>query len=240
MLKLANKEIPVSVAAAPDASVALGTDLVQNWAKSLDPSYDVQKLEVQSVDRFGSSRIGFVKFSTYTERNGVKIPGICLLRGGAVALLLEITDEQTGEKYSVLTKQPRLPTGRILCELPAGMADGSGNLKGVAIKELEEECGLVAKPEDLIDLTEKAYGDQFPGIYTSPGLLDEFLRLFLWKTKMPHDQILSLNNKLGGENEHEQIVLKLVKYEDIWKYAPDAKTLSALHLARVLEAQGAI
>ena len=240
MLKLANKAIPVTAAAAPDVAVAIGTDLVQNWAKTLDPSYDVQKVEVQSVDKFGSSRIGFVKISTYTERNGSKIPGICLLRGGAVALLLEITDEQTGEKYSVLTKQPRLPTGRILCELPAGMLDGSGNLKGVAVKELEEECGLVAKEDDLIDLTGKAYVDQYPGIYTSPGLLDEFLRLFLWRTTMPHDQIMALNEKLGGVDEHEQIVLKLVKYEDIWKYAPDAKTLSALHLARVLEANGSI
>jgi 8-oxo-dGTP pyrophosphatase MutT (NUDIX family) len=33
------------------------------------------------------------------------------------------------------------------------MVDGSGNVRGVAIKELEEECGLVAKPEGLIDLT---------------------------------------------------------------------------------------
>jgi len=200
----------------------------------------VKKVEIQSIDRFGSSRIGFIKMATTTERNGIKIPGICLLRGGAVALLLEITDEETGEKYSILTNQPRVPTGKILCELPAGMADGNGNLKGVAIKELQEECGLIAKEEDLIDLTYKAYGDKHPGVYTSPGLLDEFLRLFFWRTKMPHDKLMALNERIGGDSPHEQILLKLVKFDDIWKYAPDTKTLSALFLARQLEASGAI
>lgn len=240
MLKIAGKEVPVTAAASPDVATAIGTDLVQNWTKSLDPSYNVKNVEIQSIDRFGSSRIGFVKMATTTERNGVKIPGICVLRGGAVALLLEITDEETGEKYSVLTSQPRLPTGKILNEIPAGMADGNGNLKGVAIKELEEECGLVAKEEDLIDLTYKAYGEKHPGVYTSPGLLDEFLRLFLWRTKMPHDKIMALNDKIGGVDAHEQIKLRLVKFEDIWKYTPDTKTLSALFLAHQLEATGAI
>lgn len=233
-------EIPVTAAQSPDVQLALGTDLVKNWVNGLDSSLDVKKIEVQSVDKFGTGRVGFVKISTHTERNGTKIPGICLLRGNAVGILLEITDESDGQIYSVLTSQPRVPTGKILLEIPAGMVDGSGNLKGVAIKELEEECGLVAKESDLIDLTGIAYGDHFPGVYTSPGLLDEALRLFLWKTTMPHDKLLALQDKLGGEDAHEQIVLKLVKYNEIWKYTPDTKSLTALHLAQVLKSEGKI
>lgn len=239
-LQFRGNTIPVTAATTPDIEVALMTDLVKNWTNSLDPSLDLKKVEVQSVDKFGNGRVGFVKISTHTERNGIKIPGICMLRGGAVGMLLEITDEQTGEKYSVLTSQPRVPTGKILLEIPAGMIDGSGNLKGVAIKELEEECDLVTKESDLIDLTQKAYGDSFPGVYTSPGLLDEFLRLFLWRTTMPHEKILALNEKLGGEDAHEQIVLKIVKYSDVWKYTADTKSLTALHLAQVLSANGQI
>ena len=229
------QEVPVEVAPPADKNAAIGSDLVVNWVNSLDESFTVKKIDVQSVDRFGSSRIGFVKISTHTERNGIKIPGICMLRGGAVGMLLEITDEQTDEKWSILTCQPRVPTGRVLMEIPAGMIDGSGNIKGVAIKELEEECGLVAKEEDLIDMTQALYGSAYPGVYTSPGLLDEFLRLFLWKTTMPHEKILELNGKIGGESPHEQITLRLVKYNDIWRYTPDAKSLAAIQMARIIE-----
>jgi len=52
---------------------------------------------------------------------------------------LIITDQETQKQYTILTHQPRAPTGKILNEIPAGMTDGEGNLKGVAIRELEEE-----------------------------------------------------------------------------------------------------
>ena len=235
-LQFRGKNIPVTVAPAPDASVALGTDLLKNWASGLDESIDIKSLEVQSIDRFGSSRIGFVKIKSQAVRNGTSIPGIVMLRGSAVAMLVILTDEQTKEQYSILTKQPRVPIGKILLEIPAGMTDGEGNLKGVAIKELEEECGLKVDPSELIDLTELTYGTD--GVYTSPGLLDEFIRLFAWRKTMKHEEILALEGKLGGESAHEQIVLKIVKFADLWKTTPDAKTLCALQLYQNLLAEG--
>ena len=237
-LQFRGKNIPVTVAAAPDVSVALGTDLVKNWMSNLDESIDIKSLEVQSVDKFGSSRIGFVKVKSQAVRNGTSIPGIVMLRGSAVAMLVILTDEQTKEQYSILTKQPRVPIGKLLLEIPAGMTDGEGNLRGVAIKELEEECGLKVDPSELIDLTELAYGTN--GVYTSPGLLDEFIRLFAWRKTMKHEEIQALEGKLGGESDHEQIVLKIVKFSDLWKTTPDAKTLCALHLYQNLLAEGKI
>jgi len=232
----------VAVTAAPpcDPSVALGTDLFQSWLGSLDASLDLQSVEFQSLDRFGPTRVGFLKFASKIVRNGVPIPGIVVLRGQAVALLLIITNEETGEEWSILTEQPRVPTGRLLRELPAGMTDSNGNLRGVAIKELEEECGIVAKPEDLIDLVELAYGGAQPGIYMSPGLLDESIRLFLWKTRMPDRRIRELEGKLGGVDAHEQIQLRLVRFADLWKSAPDAKSLSSIALYQALKAQGKV
>jgi ADP-sugar diphosphatase len=232
------KQVEISAAPPCDVRAALGTDLFQNWLSSLDPSLDLQSVQVQSIDRFGPTRIGFLKFHSRILRNGVPIPGIVVLRGQAVALLLVITDTDTGEEWTILTEQPRVPTGHLLRELPAGMTDGSGNLKGVAIKELEEECGLVARAEDLLDLVDLAFEGTQPGIYMSPGLLDESVRLFLWKTTMPHAKVVELEGKLRGESEHEQIQLRIVKLADLWRTAPDAKALSSLALYQALKAQG--
>lgn len=234
------KEIPVTLA--PECSIddAMSSSLITNWLATLDPSIEIRSIQVQSVDKFGNGRIGFVKVKADAYRNGIRIPGICMLRGSAVAVLLLIEDETTHERWTILTAQPRVPTGRILLEIPAGMTDGEGNLKGVAIKELEEECGLVAGPNDLIDLTELAYEGKFNGVYMSGGLCDEYIRLFLWKTTMTSERIAELNGRIGGEDDHEQIILHLVKFDDVWKIAPDAKTLSTLALYHQLHQQGKV
>jgi 8-oxo-dGTP pyrophosphatase MutT (NUDIX family) len=70
----------------------------------------------------------------------------------------------------------------MIIEIPAGMVDGSGNIHWVAIRELEEECGIVCKPENLIDLTELAYSNSI--IFTWGGLFDEQISLFYLKITM--------------------------------------------------------
>jgi 8-oxo-dGTP pyrophosphatase MutT (NUDIX family) len=232
------KQIPVTAAAPADADAAINTDLFKKWLAGLDSSLTLRSITIQSVDRFGSSRIGFIKFAADLTRNGVRIPGIVLLRGPAVAVLLIITDADTGEQSTIIVQQPRVPIGRIFLEIPAGMTDGGGNLRGIAIKELEEECDLVARPDDLIDLTELAYGGAEPGVYMSPGLVDEFITLFLWRMTLPHARIAELEGKLGGEDDHEQIVLRIVRLADVWKRCPDNKTLAALALYNNLLAAG--
>ena len=234
------KTIPVTVAGPCDAALAISTPLFKGWLEGLDPSFDLESIEMQSVDKFGTGRVGFIKFVSHIKRNGVRIPGIVLLRGQAVAMLLHITDEDTNDVYTILTEQPRVPTGGIMLEIPAGMTDGDGNLKGVAVKELEEECGLKVRSEDLIDLVSLAMGDSVPGIVMSGGLCDESIKLFLWKARMPHSRIVELEGKLGGEDSHEQIRLRIFKFEDLWKIAPDAKALSSLALYYKLAAEGKV
>lgn len=75
------------------------------------------------------------------DEGEIEVPGIVFLRGGAVGVLVILDCE--GEEYTILTKQARVPIGDSqLPEIPAGMLDGSGNFKGVAASELEEEVGL--------------------------------------------------------------------------------------------------
>ena len=74
---------------------------------------DLHSVEIQHVDLFGS-RVGFLKINAdsslvdgktkYTSR----LPGICFLRGGSVAVLLAlICEELDGEVFSLLVDQPR-------------------------------------------------------------------------------------------------------------------------------------
>ena len=232
------KKVPVKISDPPLWEDVKNSDLITNWLNSLDESFDLQKIELQSVDKFSSGRIGFIKLKSTILRNGYEIPGIVLLRGAAVALLLDITDTSTNTKYTILERQPRVPLGTISTEIPAGMVDGNGNLRGVAIRELEEECGLVAKTEDLVDLTDLAYGKEHPGVYFSCGLCDEYLKLFYWKTRMSHDDIMRIEGRLGGKDQREQIVLKLVKMEDAPLICSDPKLLCALELVNNLKAAG--
>ena len=237
-IEFRDKQIPVTVSNPPLLKDALESELLTNWLESLDPSFDLKAIELQSVDKFSSGRVGFIKFKSTIIRNGVEIPGIVILRGASVSLLLEITDDETNDKYTILVKQPRVPIGTTSIELPAGMVDGSGNLKGVAIRELEEECGIIAKSDELIDLTYLAYGDSHPGIYFSCGLCDEYIKIFLWRTKMPHEAIQKIEGTLGGKNEREQIVLKLVKFDEAYKITNDPQLLCAFELYNCLKHNG--
>jgi ADP-sugar diphosphatase len=104
----------------------------------------------------------------------------------------------------ILVQQLHVPTGRLLLEIPAGMSDGAKYLRGVAIQELVEECGLVAALDDLVDLIELAYHGEYPGVYMSSGLVGEFIVLYLWRATMSHERVLAIEGRLGGENDHGQ------------------------------------
>src|SRR5262249_50206886 len=120
------------------------------------------------------------------------IPGIVFMRGGAVGMLPVLTCK--GKKYTVLTVQPRVPSGRFdFVEIPAGMLDGSGKFGGVAAKELKEELGMDVSEDMLIDLTEFAgYGS---GVFVSPGGTDETLRLFAFEQEVTEEELASYEGK---------------------------------------------
>jgi ADP-sugar diphosphatase len=155
---------------------------------------DVNSIEIQSIDYFKSEKIGFVKLKSEVvfKETGKSAPGIVFMvnltryqdwclklimrllyiekqRGGAVSMLLILKSPGNKDKI-ILTLQPRVPVPDLAFpELPAGMLDGSGNFVGTAAKEIEEETGLKIKEEELIDMTELAYGDQWRGMYPSAG-----------------------------------------------------------------------
>lgn len=204
----------------------------KNWLNEWkNDEFDLKKILIQSVDNFGP-RIGFVKFNAQVIHKSTQktIPGIVFMRGGSVAILMILHCEN--QKYVVLTVQPRVPTGNMnFPEIPAGMLDSSRNFAGTAAKEVEEETGIVINETELIDLTYMAYNGYYNGMYPSAGGCDEFIRLFLYQKDITAEKLADLNGKLTGlREEGELIKLRLVLLEDVWRIAPDSKTLSALYL----------
>ena len=166
------KSVPVTAepACMEKIETILADKLFTSWCDSMEDQFEVRGVHLQSVDFFGP-RIGFLKIKAdVTNKSGQFCPGICFLRGGAVGVLVILTQQEDGQEFTVLTVQPRTPTGKFaLSEIPAGMLDGSGNFAGVAAKEIKEETGLIISQTDLIDLTKMAFGDSLPGVYPSAG-----------------------------------------------------------------------
>lgn len=185
----------------------------------------VEKIEVQGVDMFGPTKVGFIKFTVeikdkVTEK---KNKSIVFMRGGAVTILIVLICN--GKKYVLTTLQRRwaIPDSHYE-EIPAGMLDGSGNFLGVATKELEEETGININKSDLVDLGELVGSGVF---YPSPGACDEFMKVYLYQTHISDADLTSFQNKLTGNYaEGESITLNVRPLEEIVKLT-DSKALVA-------------
>lgn len=226
--------------------------------------YALQSITIQTIDRFGGNRLGFIKMKAVVKNaDGESLPGSIFLRGGAVAMLIILTcNEDPTERYCLMCRQPRVPAGSLdFQELPAGMLDDSGTFAGAAAKEIEEECGMQIPESELIDLTKLAAEHQAqqlassPGdgdagaqerlqqaLYSSCGGSDEFIAIFLHEKKLPRKEIDEMRGKLTGLRDHgEKITLKVVKLEDLWwEGRADGKSLGAVALYEGLRREGKV
>ncbi|CAD6341835.1 unnamed protein product [Miscanthus lutarioriparius] len=139
---------PVLVVGAPglpevDFRNAVESSLFKQWLRNLQSEKGVltygrlslTRVLIQGVDTLGK-RVGFLKFKAdiVDEETKTKVPGIVFARGPAVAVLIIL--ESKGETYAVLTEQVRVPVGKFLLELLAGMLDDEkGDFVGTAVRE---------------------------------------------------------------------------------------------------------
>ncbi|KAI9260495.1 hypothetical protein BDA99DRAFT_439767 [Phascolomyces articulosus] len=249
-VSIANQSVPINNGTTSSITPEIFKQILEfvpfkDWVTQMDKAQrergnemDIRSIEIQSLDFFGSSKLGFIKFKTDVrfKENGKSAPGIVFMRGGSVSVLIILRCPEKVDQV-LLTLQPRIPIGSLgFPELPAGMLDGSGNFAGTAAKEIFEETGLLIENHELTDLTHEVYGDQWPGIYPSAGGCDEFVRLFMCIKEMQQSDIQALEGKLTGLRDRgENIILKLVPLKDAWKIAPDAKLLSTLALYNALK-----
>ncbi|KAK9203605.1 hypothetical protein WN943_013861 [Citrus x changshan-huyou] len=235
---------PVHVVAAPglsesDFRCAVESTLFKQWLKNLQSETGIlangdmllKHVLIQGVDMFGK-RIGFLKFKAdiFCKETGQKVPGIVFARGPAVAVLILLDSE--GETYAILTEQVRVPTGRVILELPAGMLDDDkGDFVGTAVREVEEETGIQLKLEDMIDLTAFLYPSTGCKFFPSPGGCDEEISLFLFRGRVDKEIIMQLQGKETGLRDHGELIkVRVVPYRELWRTTPDAKVLTAIAL----------
>lgn len=139
---------------------------------------------------------------------GGKIPPILFLKGEVLSVLICLIDNITNEKYLLVVKQRRICNGSITYEHPAGMIDAKDSPKYVALKEVQEETGLVIKANQLTRLNEKPF---FP----SSGTSDEAMYLFYCELTLPKSEIMKYNNRnTGAANESEKIVTEVLSFKD--------------------------
>lgn len=174
-----------------------------------------------------------------------QLPGICFLRGNAVSILVALfCDEEVSKdgitsiqqkQYGILVEQPRIPIGvSSIYEIPAGMIDDEHEtVAGIAVKEMEEECGIKISPHDLIDLTELALEETvrnghipIAAIAPSAGGCDEFLRYMYLEKNVTLEELTEMKGRLTGLRDHgEYITLHVVPMSDLWKVSGDAKAM---------------
>ncbi|KAH6604446.1 hypothetical protein Trco_007892 [Trichoderma cornu-damae] len=215
-----------------------------------DP-YALRSVTIQSYDLFGAGRLGFVKLTASVSNSaGETLPAAALLRGPSVAMLVMMVPDdvppESDERYVVLTVQPRIPVGSLsFVELPAGMVDGSGNFKGVAAREMEEELGITIHEDELTCLSELAgtssmeqqatdgEGENLAAaMFPSAGGCDEHITIYSYERRIPRSKLSEWEGRLTGVRSHgEKITLKVVPMQHLWKEgARDAKCLAALAL----------
>lgn len=136
--------------------------------------------------------------------------------------------------------QVRVPVGRLVLELPAGMLDDDkGDFVETAVREVEEEVGIRLNREDMVDLT--AFLDPSTGcrFSPSPGGCDEEISLFLYRGQVDKEVIVQLQGKETGLREHgELITVHVVAYENLWHVTTDGKTLVAIALYEMAKKRG--
>lgn len=185
-------------------------------------------------------RVGFLKFKAdiVDKETGKKVPGIVFARGPAVAILILLESE--GETYAVLTEQVRVPVGRLILELPAGMLDDDkGDFVGTAAREVEEETGIHLNLEDMIDLT--AFLEPSTGcrVFPSPGGCDEEISLFLYRGHVDKEIITQLQGKETGLRDHGELIkVRVVSYKNLWRMTADSKVLTAIALYEMAMREG--
>lgn len=243
----------VEVAAAPGVTYselrkAFDSILFKQWINNmksetgilaLDDRCCLKKVLIQSLDMFGE-RVGFLKFKAEVvdKATGSKLPGIVFARGGAVAILMVL--ECDGESYVVLTEQARVPVGRTILELPAGMLDDDrGDFVGTAAREVKEETGIHISSGDLVNLT--AFLDPSTGnkMFPSPGGSDEEISLLLYKGHVKKEVVEALRGRETGLRSHGELIkLHIVPYKTLWRVTADSKALAAITLYEMAKKEG--
>ena len=164
-----------------------------------------------STKRVYDGKVIVVDYDDVETSNGYKSFREVIRHPGGVVIVAQKDDNTI-----LMVKQYRYPLKNTSIELPAGKLEYNENPDNAAVRELEEETGYVAKSWKLLGY-----------IYTTPGICDEKLYLYLAKdliyTKPNPDE----GEVLQGLEYNIRDVLQMIKNGEI----NDAKSICAIHRA---------
>ncbi len=131
----------------------------------------------------------------------------------------------TDEGELLMVRQFRYPFSRELLEVPAGKLEKGEDPLAAGIRELEEECGVVA--DKIISLGE---------IYPTVAYCSEIIRMFVATNLRKTRQHLDEGELLGVERIKFEDALSMVMSGEI----RDAKTVAAILKIELLKREGKI
>ena len=141
--------------------------------------------------------------------DGVKLPHIVFIRGHACVIIPLLINQDTGEERYLMVRQWRIGNGQFSLEFPAGMLDhNTEDPPGVAVRELQEETGLLISKDELFPLTDKV-------LYSSAGGSDEGIYFFGCVKSVGTTLFESFRKGTGGNPEEgEQISFVLLSRDE--------------------------
>jgi 8-oxo-dGTP pyrophosphatase MutT (NUDIX family) len=211
-----------------DLNCAIGCQIFRDWIISLDPRIPVEEVLIQGIYyRAKAPDVNKVLFVMLVAKiAGVSTNYCIVLRGATVAFLPVFVCE--GEEYTVLTRQRRPAVGdRFATELPAGMTDGQGGIKSVALKEIEEELQITVAQHELILMYDQS-------LEPSMGLIQEPMFFYYFRRELTMEQLREFEGKhTGAANENEEIILQVCRLDEIRMSASrDIKAWLAYYMYR--------
>ena len=171
----------------------------------------------------GEVLFSMVKINAH-DKEGRRLLPVALLRGNFVTVVTCLIDKVTKERFFLMVKQRRIANGDYFYENPAGMCDSESDPWKVALKEVEEETGLIISKENLRLLHTE-------NLYTSGGLLDESGTFFACDIEMPREEIFTYHNRnTGAQNENEFITTVIFTKEEVLANLKNTSGLLAMYL----------
>lgn len=200
----------------------ISSRVFQDQVALIGPEFVVRSINIQGVTMFGP-RPGFVYFQAdVVDQEGKPVPGAVFARGDSVAMLIELVCKN--ERFALMINQLRFPAGRSLMETAAGMLDGTGDFKGVAFKEIEEEVPAL---KGLFTLDHVKQLNAKP-IWLTPGGSGERMGFFHLKLVVDRTTLDAIRGTVGGlGSEGEKTIANIAPWEDL-PQVTDGKLLIAL------------
>jgi ADP-sugar diphosphatase len=136
---------------------------------------------------------------------GDALPHIIFIRGHACIIVPLLKNRNTGEERFLMIRQRRIGNGQLSLEFPAGMLDDLTDAADVAVRELEEETGLILKKDEIIPLYDGK-------LYSSVGASDEAIYYFCCIKELGDAEFNSFRGRSGGNpEENERISVTLMQ-----------------------------